>query len=264
MKYSLAFAAIFGFLTFVAEPALSADAPAPQPNFGPEIRYKPEQRFAVPTNKATGLNNAKNVVIKEVSLSSLPEYMRIQADTLSETCTKDIENKKLLKFYRYTSDATRDNSVSASYLIDFAGWADKPMQTCVLGTACNKDGCMLVGYNSTAYEKWNQHFILRQKSWEHKNLEDSRLKTILTVFGLTTKCKGTPPADKKEDDGCPVQRIWLESGFVEYKNGGMLDNVMPFVDTPQEVPDAVTPSPEAAPAEAPAEVPAEAPAEQTE
>ncbi len=259
MKYSLAFAAILGFLSFVALPVVAAE----QPYYGPEIRYKPEQRFAVPTNKATGLNNAKNVVIKEVTLSAVPEFIRIQAETLAETCTKDVENKKLLKFYRYTSDATRDNSLSASYLIDLAGVADKPQQACVLGNACTKDGCMLVGYGSTAYEKWSQHFMFRHKSWEHKNVEDSKLKTILTIFELTTKCKGAAAEGKKEDAGCVVKRVWLESGFVEYKNGGMLDNVTPFIETaPEEAPDAVAPEEApAAPADAPADSPAAEPTE---
>lgn len=269
MKHSLVLLMLAGLLGLTSLPAHAQT----EQNFGPEIRYAPEQRFAMPVSKATGLNNAKNVVIKEVSLNAVPEFIRIQAETLAETCTKDIENKKLIKFYRYTSDATRDNAVSASYILDLTGWASKPQQACVLGNACTKDGCYMVGYNSTAYEKWGQHFSFRQKEWEYKNLEDSKLKAILTVFNIMTKCKADP--EKKDNkENCWVKRVWLERGFVEYKEGALLDNVSPFVEpTPVEIPqtsedalpeDVVPVPPSAAPSNVPTDTPSDTPSEPTD
>jgi hypothetical protein len=229
MKFSAAIALI-GLMTVAALP-LHAE----EPNFGPEIRYTPEQRFAVPVSKVTGLNNAKNVVIKEVPLSSLPDFVRIQVETLAETCTKSADNKKLMKFYRYTSDAARDNSLSPSYLADMSGLAGKEQQACVLGNMCTKDGCFLVGYNSTAYEKWGQQFVFRQKGWEYKKVKDDKVKAELTVFYLNTACKAAPAADKKDKDdkGCLAKRVWLDNGFVEYKEGGMMDNVAPYPEQQQ-------------------------------
>ncbi len=249
MKYSLAFLALAGLISIAISPALAQT----EQNFGPDIKYDPDHRFAMPVSKVTGLNNAKNVVIKEVTLSSLPDFMRIQAETLAETCTKSVDNKKLIKFYRYTSDATRDNALSASYLFDLAGLASKPQETCVLGNVCTKDGCFLVGYISTAYEKWSQHFFVRQKSWEHKKVDDPKTKATFTIFNLMTKCKTDASSDKDDKEGCLARRVWLERGFVEYKEGNMLDNVAPFVEpTPEEAPEQeASPDDDATPTPAP-------------
>ena len=233
MKHSLAFIVLAGFIGFVACPANAQT----EQNFGPDIKYSPEQRFAVPVSKVTGLNNAKNVVIKEVTLSASPEFIRIQAETLAQTCSGDAEHKKLIKIYRYTSDATRDNNLSASYIFDLAGLASKPQQPCVVGDACNKDGCYLIGYASTAYEKWSQHFSFRQKTWDHKRVDDSKSKSQFTVLHLMTKCKDKKD-DKEDKEGCLAKRVWLERGFVEYREGNMLDNVSPFIEQePEEVPE---------------------------
>lgn len=205
-----------------------------------EIRYNIKERLAMPASKLNGLKAATNVVIKEVDFSQLPEFIKNQADYIAGDCTKSGENKKYIKYYRYVSDLTRDAALSANYLADLSGLADMPQQACMVDTACNKDGCMLVGYLSTAFEKWERHFFHRNKSWKYTNVENKQAKTTLTVLDFAQEC-----VKLSSDDGekCTSRRLWLESGLREY-NPNAADSF--FQQPPDEVPE---PAQQAAPEE---------------
>jgi hypothetical protein len=225
-----------------------------------EIRYNIKERLAMPASKLNGLKAATNVVIKEVEFSQLPEFIQNQADYIAGDCTKSGENKKYIKYYRYVSDLTRDSGFSANYLADLSALADKPQQACMVDSACNKEGCMLVGYLSTAYEKWERHFFHRNKSWKYTNVENKQAKSTLTVLDFAQECV------KSSDDSekCTSRRLWLESGLREY-NPNAVDSF--FQQPPEEAPEPSQPAPvdtsapdDAAPsAETPTETPTEAP-----
>ncbi|MBY0427762.1 MAG: hypothetical protein K2Q32_00910 [Alphaproteobacteria bacterium] len=222
-----------------------------------EIRYNPKERFAMPANKSNGLKAATNVVIKEVEFNQLPEFIQNQADFIAGDCTKSGENKKYIKYYRYVSDLTRDGGFSGNYLADLSGLADKPQQACMVDSACNKDGCMLVGYLSTAYEKWERQFFVRNKSWKYTHVENQAAKTTLTVLDFTQEC---PKSSAETGDKCLTRHLWLESGLKEY-NPNAVDSF--FQQLPEEVTEPVQEQPaveEGVPAEAaPAEAAPEAP-----
>lgn len=222
-----------------------------------EIRYNPKERLTMPASKTNGLKAATNVVIKEVNFTSLPQFIQNQADIIADDCTKSGENKKLIKFYRYVSDATRDAGLSANYLVDLSGLSSKSQQACMVDSACNDDGCMLVGYLSTAYEKWDRHFFVRNKSWKYTHVENPHTKSVLTVFDLTETCKKTTGSGGASgDETCTSRRLWLENGFRDY-NPNAVDSMfqIPQDETSPEA------NPEGAPdMEAPAESKTDAPA----
>ena len=206
------------------------------------IKYNSKERLTVPASKSNGLKAASNVVIKEVEFSKLPEFIQGQADFIANDCTKSPDNKKLMKYYRYVSDLTRDAGFSANYLIDLSGLEDKPQQACMVDSACTKDGCMLVGFLSTAYEKWERHFFVRNKSWKYTNVENAKSKSVLTVLDLTQVCRKTASSDNSEP--CVSRRLWLENGLKEY-NPNAVDS---FFQQPTED--------EAQPTDAPPDEPA--------
>ncbi|NDE90903.1 MAG: hypothetical protein EB059_07185 [Alphaproteobacteria bacterium] len=192
-----------------------------------EIRYNPKERFAMPASKSSGLKAATNVVIKEIEFNRLPEFIKNQVDFIAGDCTKSGENKKYIKYYRYVSDLTRDGGLSGNYLVDLSGLADKPQQACMVDSACNKEGCMLVGYLSTAYEKWERHFFVRNKNWKYTHVENHQAKATLTVLDFTQEC---PKSSSESSDKCLSRRLWLENGLKEY-NPGAADS---FFQQPDE------------------------------
>ena len=234
-----------------------------------EIRYNPKERLAMPASKSNGLKAATNVVIKEVEFSKLPEFIKGQADFIANDCTQSPDNKKLMKFYRYVSDLTRDAGFSSNYLIDLSGLAGKTQQACMVDSACTKDGCMLVGFLSTAYEKWERHFFVRNKSWKHTNVENPKSKSVLTVLDLTQVC--LKPGSSTDGDSCLSRRLWLENGLKEYNPNAVdsffqqptEDDVQPTEAAPdQPVPPSGSGAGEA-PADSSSEVPADAPTDTT-
>ncbi len=235
MKQFLAVIVGTGFLWLAGVPAWA------QSGYGSEMDGSLPEQSSLPyvsigsAGVGSEWKHASNVVLKPVAFNSLPEFIRIQAETLARDCTSSVDNATLIKSYRYTSDVTRDNSLSASYLLDFDGIASKPQRACALGEACNKEGCYLVGYDAIAAGKWNQHFMVRQKRWERLYMEDPKTKAALLVFHLMTQCNADLSEEKK--DACLVKRVWLERGFIEFKDDSMVDASGGEQGVPQATPD---------------------------
>ena len=187
---------------------------------GPDMKYTPEERFKVPVNKSTGLSGATNVVIKEVRFDELPEFVQKQAEVIARECTFEASNRKLMKFYRYTSDMTRDNGLFPNYFVDLAGLIGKPQRQCIVGRACADGECHLVGYNSTAPNQWGQHFVIQQKDWSSKQVEEQASKTPLTIFSLESRLicadRGKDKEDDDSDRSCTAEYIWLGNGLVQF------------------------------------------------
>lgn len=187
------------------------------PDENGDIKYAPYERFAVPANKYTGLLGASNVVIKEVNYDGLPEFIMNQVNLLAKDCVGDERAARDLRFYRYTSDLTRDGGLSPNYLVDLASFADKEQKSCIVGQACEDGECYLVGYNSSAHEQWGLHFVIRQKSWKNFKEKDPKTDAELTLFDITSR-KQCPDADRESSDKtCTAGHIWLDSGFVKHE-----------------------------------------------
>lgn len=242
------FFAILALCLCVSQPVLAQTYVTPDENG--DIKYDPEQRFAVPVNKNTGLSGATNVVMKEVNYDGLPEFIQKQVDLISKDCVNDEKAARNLRFYRYTSDMTRDNGLSPNYLVDLATFADKTQKSCIVGLACEKGECYLVGYNSSAYEQWGLHFMARQSSWAPKKTRDPKTDMEMTLIDIASKdsCK-TSRREASMQNGekvCNTSYIWLDTGFVQHEDKPIIEQ--PTKPVSREVkPPVVTEPAEAAP-----------------
>jgi hypothetical protein len=226
-----------------------------------EIKYSVEESYMTAASKANLLSTATNVVLKEVTYSVLPDFLQQQAQMLAKDCVGNIDATSSVKYYRYTSDFTRDKGYSPNYIFDFAAWAKLSQKSCIIGHACSDKECMFVGYKASGTDTWGQNFVVKNTSWLQKEIpspgKDAKPTDKLFLFSVNAQRFCPPREDGKaaptpQTANCVSDQIWQETGLQAYVAPPVLDEPAP---TASPVP---LTGGEAAPADA---VPAEAPAE---
>lgn len=175
------------------------------------------KRFAKPIDPIIEYRNAQNVVLLDVPLHELPEAIRNDLQQTFSACPNIISTGGI-KAFSYVADTLRARGLSANYLIDFTKLVGK--KSCAANETCGEDGCQLISYNSTGFNKWRKDQTLTIHSWALKQVDDQRANplpqlkkpTILSVFEMTEKCKD----QKATDDLCQSYHIWLSGGLNTY------------------------------------------------
>ncbi len=247
--------ALFALATIITYPIASL---ATQDPFDSELHYDRHERLKSANPSPSGFAGATNVEIKEVEPDDLPDFIRAQAHVVASQCTDSPNNASLIKFYRYTSDLTRQVKLHPNYIADLSGLAKKTQSACIIGHACLRGECTLIGYNSTGQHMWNQDFAVMIKGWEPKTVEDPKTKAMITLLEITSVCnkvrgaeqrdtftpfkkssdKDDPNKDDKEKEknkqGCVTNHIWLETGLLGYQPAMNNSYTLPVAPDDQE------------------------------
>ncbi len=229
MRFLFLFAFFF-FVCFSSCFSLTVQAAYPEPERAP-IPYNSDERFKVVGGGASE-DGSFNVEIEEVSRASLPPFIAGQVDTIKKTCADKVDDSAI-KIYTYISDRTRKKKLAPDYLIDLTGLKMAKIKSCIVGQACTKNGCLLLGYGAHDDESWNRSFRTWLESWRLLSIKESGRDTERTVFHITSHGSCEAPTDGEDPDiskspPCEKDYVWYGARLLPFKphetSGGETDS----------------------------------------
>lgn len=129
------------------------------------MRFNPDNRFSKPADPVVMFRDAENVVLLDLGVSDLPEFIQGEIQGMLASCPAGKKGTSGIKVYSYVSDLIRSRGLSPNYVVDFSGFASNAQSSCASNSLCNEDGCLLVTYNSFGYNQWKRDAQIRNKGW---------------------------------------------------------------------------------------------------
>lgn len=178
--------------------------------------YSREQRMAVASNEYP--DNANNVLMQEVQLSSTPPFFKQLIAQVVAECTDSPYGASAVKAYQYVSDRTRRLKLPASYVFDFSELQNAQIKPCSYEPVCSDNGCLLWGYMPDGNGGWDQSFIMPVQKWGFENRPQPQNRASLGLFKteiLPANCESV--GGVLQNGTCSVDYIWQMGGLIPYK-----------------------------------------------